>query len=107
MMDEKYLHSLHQGIVISLKKAESNLLNGQDLDLDSVKERVQLFQTYLTKHMPENPSDELKSLVHDVFLDIQRLSDQIAEEAKLSKSQISEMAKSQRIVQSYTYGARK
>lgn len=106
-MDEKYLHSLHQGIVISLKKAESSLLNDQEIDLDSVKERVQLFQNYLTKHMPKNPSDELKNLVHDVFMDIQRLSDQIAEEAKLSKSRIAEMANSQKIAHTYTYGVRK
>jgi hypothetical protein len=106
-MDEKYLHSLRQGIVIALKKAESSLLNDQTIDLDLVKERVQLFQNYLTKHMPQHPSDELKSLVHDVFLDIQRLSDQLAEEAKLSKSRISEMANSQKISHTYTYGARK
>lgn len=106
-MDEKYLHTLRQNIVIALKKAESSLLNDQTIDLDSVKERVQLFQTYLTKHMPTHPSDELKNLVHDVFLDIQRLSDHIAEEAKLSKSRISEMANSQKITHSYTYGVRK
>lgn len=106
-MDEKYLHSLRQGIVISLKKAESNLLNDQTIDLDLVKERVQLFQNYLTKHMPHNPSDELKSLVHDVFLDIQQLSDNIAKEAKLSKNRLSEMVNSQKITQIYTYGVRK
>ena len=106
-MDEKYLHSLRQGIVIALKKAEASLLNDQAMDLDLVKERVQLFQNYLTKHMPENPSDELKSLVHDVFSDIQRLSDQIAEEAKLSKSRIAELTNSQKISHAYTYGVRK
>jgi hypothetical protein len=106
-MDEKYLHSLHQGIVIALKRAEASLLNDQAIDLDLVKERVQLFQIYLTKYMPENPSDELKSLVHDVFLDIQRLADQIAEEAKLSKHRIAEMSNSQKIVHAYTYGVRK
>ncbi|MDP3936318.1 MAG: hypothetical protein Q8Q56_04975 [Alphaproteobacteria bacterium] len=106
-MDEKYLHSLRQGIVIALKKAESSLLNDQPIDLDVVKDRVQLFQNYLTKHMPENPSDDLKTLVYDVFLDIQHLSDQIAEEAKLSKSRISELANSQKIAHTYTYGVRK
>ena len=79
----------------------------QPIDLDFVKERVQLFQTYLTKHMPTHPSDDLKNLVQDVFLDIQRLSDHLAEEAKLSKSRIAEMANSQKITHTYTYGVRK
>lgn len=57
--------------------------------------------------MPTHPSDDLKNLVQDVFLDIQRLSDHLAEEAKLSKSRIAEMANSQKITHTYTYGVRK
>lgn len=106
-MDEKYINTLRQNIIFALKRAEANILNDQPLDLNLVTEHVQIFQNYLTKHMPENPSDDLKSLVHDVFFDIQRLSDQIANEAQLSKMRLSELTKSQKVIHGYAYGVTK
>ena len=49
-------------------------------------------------------ADDLKNLVHDVFFDIQRLSDQITDEAQLSKMRLAEMSKSQKVIRGYTYG---
>lgn len=106
-MDEQYINKLRQNIIIELKRAEANIMNDQPIDLTLVAENVQVFQNYLTKHMPETPSDALKSLVHDVFWDIQRLSDQLAEEAHLSKQRLSEANQSQKIVRGYSYGATK
>ncbi len=106
-MDEKYINSLRQNIIVALKQAEANILNDQPLDLTLVTENVQIFQTYLTKQMPENPSDTLKGLVHDVFFDIQRLSDQIANEAHLSKMRLSELTQSQKVIRGYAYGVTK
>lgn len=104
-MDEHYLNTLRQNIIIALKRAEASLLNDQPLDLDEVMGHVQIFQNYVTKHMPEAPSDTLKHLVHDVFFDIQRLSDQITDEAQLSKMRLAEMSQSQKVIRGYNYGS--
>lgn len=105
-MDKQYINKLRQDIIISLKRAEANIMNDQPVDLTLVAEHVQVFQNYLTKHMPSNPSDALKSLVHDVFLDIQRLSDQLTEEIHLSKHRLAETNQSQKIVRGYSYGGK-
>jgi hypothetical protein len=106
-MDEKYLHTLRRNVILALKKVEASLYNDTAIDFDGVVDHVKLFQDYLEKYIPENPSDELKTLVYDILQDVQILSDRITDEISVSKIKISENITQQRIMQTYTQGVRK
>lgn len=106
-MDEKHLHTLRNNIILALRKAEANLKSGQEINLDLVADHLKVFQHYVMNHMPPHPSDTLKELVHDTFMDIQSLSDQIGHEITLNKQLMAEVSSSQKLVNTYTYGVRK
>jgi hypothetical protein len=106
-MDEQYLQALRQNILLTLRRAEASLYNGAEVDLDSVIAHVEIFQAYLNKHLPQNPTEDLKMVIQDTFHDLQVLSDRIAKEIKLAKIKISEGKSAQKITNAYTYGVRK
>lgn len=106
-MDEKHLQTLRNNILMALRKAEAQLKAGNEINLDLLADHVRVFQHYLTAHMPAQPSDSLKTLVHDTFMDIQNLSDQIGHEIALNKQYMAELASSQKLMNTYTYGIRK
>lgn len=106
-MDKRHLHTLRNNILMALRKAEAQLQSGSDINLDLVADHVRVFQNYLTRHMPQQPSDSLKTLVHDTFIDIQNLSDQIGNEIALNKQSMAELTSSQKLINTYTYGIRK
>lgn len=106
-MDEKHLHTLRKNILCALRKAEANLHSGREINLSLVADHVQVFQNYLTNHMPAHPSDALKELVQETFLDIQKLSDQIGEEIALNKRYSADVAASKKVMNAYTYGVKK
>lgn len=106
-MDEKHLLTLRNNILMALRKAEAQLKAGSEINLDIVADHVRVFQHYLTNHMPQQPSESLKTLVHDTFIDIQNLSDQLGQEVVLNKQRMAELTSSQKLMNTYTYGIRK
>lgn len=105
-MDEQHLHTLHKNIILALRKAEVDLRSDEPVNLDSVIAHLKLFQNYINDQMPQHPSHNLKSLVYDILDDLQVLSNQIAEEIKLTKLKASSARSSQKVMNAYTYGTK-
>lgn len=106
-MDEQYLYKMRRDIMLALKKAEADLYNHDDPDLEPVFKQVEVLQAYISKHTSSNPSENLKTIIYDTFNELQIFSDRLAAEVKLTKSKISEEKINQKLTNAYMYGVRK
>ncbi len=100
-MDEQHLHTLRQNILMALRKAEASLLSGHQVDFSLVEDHLNVFQAYLTRHMPEHPSTELKELVYDILHHIEGVAETISQEIQLSKQRIADLTVSSKVTHAY------